>query len=68
MPPAGRAQARDVDHAARRQAGLHAAAEVGRDEPEHEAYRQGDPVGWGLVQIRKKGLRDFAWVAPGGRA
>lgn len=24
-----------------------------------EAYRQGDPVGWGLVQIRKKGLRDF---------
>lgn len=25
----------------------------------HSAYRKGDPAGWGLQQIRKKGLRDF---------
>jgi O-acetylhomoserine (thiol)-lyase len=24
-----------------------------------EAYRKGDPKGWGMTQIRKKGLRDF---------
>src|SRR5215510_14456388 len=24
-----------------------------------EPYRKGDPAGWGLLQIRKRGLRDF---------
>lgn len=31
----------------------------------HEIYRKGDPSGWGITQIRKKGLRDFgAALAP----
>ena len=31
----------------------------------HDVYRKGDPSGWGLLQIRKKGLRDTGGTLSG---